>query len=386
MQTLAALMTGSGTSAIATVEVHGPQAFDVLTKVFTPYGAKPLDFQVGSILVGTLHDHNRPIDQITLGCEGQDHLALHCHGNPLIAQATMALLKRHGITLTTPRAIRARQLAGRHQSRCQQEAYLALTHCKTLLGAHLLNHQTQSGLAAWAQETHNTLEDLLSECRTILEQSRITHAILNGVTIALVGPPNSGKSTLLNSLSGQDAAIVTDIRGTTRDWVEADCRTERLALHLIDTAGLDTVLQQNDLDETFQHRSLSVLNRADLILLVLDSHQPATQIESHWLGQLPNVPCLAVLNKSDLAGQLNLNDLPLDPTNAISLSAKNQTGLNDLLALIEHTLHVKNFNVTQPLCVTPRQQRCLEQMLAAQTLTQAQNCLMSLLHGNLFPD
>jgi tRNA modification GTPase len=381
MQTLAAVMTGAGTSAIATVAVYGPQACDILARVFTPCGARPVDFKVGSIQVGTLHDLDRPIDQITLGCEGRDHLALHCHGNPLIVEATMALLKRHGTTLTTPQDIRARQLASTNLSPCQQEAHLALAHCKTMLGARLLHHQARCGLTAWAQKTRSTLDTLHRECRNILDQSRIARAILNGVRVTLIGPPNSGKSTLLNSLSGQDAAIVTDIGGTTRDWVEAHCRTDNLLMHLTDTAGLDTTLQQDPLDYEFQRRTLVILDQADLILLVLDSAQQATQIESSWLGHLPDCHCLTVLNKSDLPCQLDLKDLGLDPDKAISISAKNETGLNDLLTQIEYTLGVKDFTVAQPLCVTSRQQEHLENILSAQTLAQAQDSLSDLLDG-----
>jgi len=380
METLAAVMTGSGTSAIATFEVFGPQAHKIITHIFTPYGDKPVSSEKGSIQVGTLHDHNQPIDQITLGCEGLQHMALHCHGNPLIVERAMALLEAQGVRLVSPETIQARQLAATSLLPCQQEAKLALGRCKSLLGAFVLNHQIQEGLTTWAQQTFDTLGDLRTECRIVLDQSHIAGHILNGVTVALIGPPNSGKSTLLNSLSGQDAAIVTHIAGTTRDWVEADCRTDALLMHLIDTAGLDTLLQQDHLDKESQQRTLSVLDRADLILLILDNNQPATQIELHWLGKLPNIPRITVLNKSDLPSQLNLEDLDLDPEAAIKISARNETGLNELLAQIEKTLQVKDFDFKQPLCVTPRQQQCLENILAARTLAQAQEQLKQLLN------
>ena len=267
----------------------------------------------------------------------------------------------------------------------EQEAHLALARCKTLLGARLLDHQTQSGLTGWAlawqDNTSGCTLDLHSECRVILEQSAIADQILSGVDVALIGPPNSGKSTLLNSLSGQDAAIVTDIKGTTRDWVEADCRTERLALHLIDTAGLDTAIQREHLDTESQHRTLDVINRVKIILLILDCTHPADQIESHWFENLPNIPCLTVLNKSDQPSRLNLKDLNLDLTCALSISAKEQTGLTQLLDEIERTLSIKNFDITQPLCITPRQQKGVSQILAAQTMDQAQGSLKCLLDG-----
>jgi len=379
METLAAVMTGSGTSAIATLEVLGPDAGHIISHLFTPCGTKPLSLDVGSIRVGTLHDNHRPIDQVTLGCEGQHHWALHCHGNPLIVQAAMALLKTRGVTLVTAQDIRARKLSGMNMSICQQEGHLALADCRTLLGARLLDHQIQSGLARWAVTWQHTApgstQDLHTQCRVILEQSRIADQILGGVTVALVGPPNSGKSTLLNSLSGRDAAIVTATRGTTRDWVEADCRTEHLALHLIDTAGLDTTLHREHLDAESQRRTLDVILRAHVILIVLDQSQPAAQIDSQWLRQLPDVPCITVLNKSDLPCHLNPNDMDSAPSMTVSISAKNETGLNELLRQIEHTLGITDFDIAQPLCVTHRQRQCVEHTLACQTLKQAQEAL-----------
>ncbi|MCP4455948.1 MAG: GTP-binding protein [Planctomycetes bacterium] len=385
MKTLAAVMTGSGTSAIATLEVLGPGAHDILSRLFTPCGPAPLKYQIGAIRIGTLHDDQHPIDQITVGCEGQHHWALHCHGNPLIVEAAMALLKAQGATLVGAEDIRAQQLSGQDLSTCQQEAHLAMAHCKTLLGAQVLNHQTQGGLANWSltwqRNTQGCHQDLRAQCRVILSESRIADRILNGVTAALVGPPNSGKSTLLNSLSGQDAALVTDVRGTTRDWIEANCRTSRLALHLIDTAGLDTTLQEAPLDAESQHRTLDVMDRAQIIFLVLDASQPAAQIESHWFGDFPDVPCLTVLNKADQPALLTLKDLDRDPASVVSVSAKQETGLNELLDQVERTLGITDFNITQPLCITPRQCNNVEQILAAPSLSQALSHLGSLRHA-----
>lgn len=383
MQTLAAVMTGSGTSAIATIEILGPQACDTVTQVFTPYSKQPLEFQIGTVWVGTLHDQDRPIDEVTVGCEGTQHLAIHCHGNPLIVESIMALLTANGITPSSPDVLHASQLAHTDLNLCQQEIKLAQARCKTLLGIRLLNEQFNSGITAWAEDWLNhpaiSIETLHHQCHTILDQSRIARHILQGVMVVLIGPPNSGKSTLLNALSGQDAAIVTDIRGTTRDWIEADCRTHNLLLRLVDTAGLDTRLtQQSHLDKAFQQRTLSVIQQADLILFVLDSHDPASRMEPHWLENLPECPQITVLNKSDLTSE---STSVSDTEQSVRISAKNETGLNDLISRIEHTLRVQDFNIAQPLCITTRQQQCLESILSNRNRTQIQINLTSLVNA-----
>ena len=124
-----------------------------------------------------------------------------------------------------------------------------------------------------------------------------------------------------------------------------------------------------------------MIDRVQIILLVLDSTQPAAQIESHWFEDLPDIPCLIVLNKSDQPSQLNLKDLNLDPTVAVSISAKQETGLPELLDRIERTLNIEDFDITQPLCITSRQHEAVSQILKAQTMAQAQCRLTHLLNG-----
>jgi predicted GTPase len=120
-----------------------------------------------------------------------------------------------------------------------------------------------------------SLDEIAAQAKQILEDSDTARLILSGCTIALVGPPNTGKSTLLNTLAGREKAIVTEIAGTTRDWVSAEIRIPPLAATVLDTAGLDDALAAGGrIDRAAQQKSLEALDRADLILLVLDASQP----------------------------------------------------------------------------------------------------------------
>ncbi len=93
MNTHAALMTGKGTGAISTIEIFGDCALDVLRKIFKPVGTRPVQFKPGEILLGTICDDVETIDQITLGCEGPETFAIHCHGNPLIVEMIMLIFE-----------------------------------------------------------------------------------------------------------------------------------------------------------------------------------------------------------------------------------------------------------------------------------------------------
>ena len=141
------------------------------------------------------------------------------------------------------------------------EAKLALTTVKTMEGASLIANQVKAGLAEkvrqWRARLDSTpLEEIAAEAGQILKDSEPARLIISGCTIALVGPPNTGKSTLLNTLAGREKAIVSDIRGTTRDWVSAEIRIPPLAVTIIDTAGLDPALGAADgIDQAAQPKA-----------------------------------------------------------------------------------------------------------------------------------
>jgi len=103
MSVFAAVMTGKGTAAISTIQVFGDAAEAITKKLFKPTGSKPAEFKTGKVLLGAIIDPARQetIDQVTIGCEGPESIAIHCHGNPLIVEMIMQLLQRNGATLLT---------------------------------------------------------------------------------------------------------------------------------------------------------------------------------------------------------------------------------------------------------------------------------------------
>ena len=95
MSIFAAVMTGQGTGAISTIQLFGDKANAILRKIFKPVSTKPATLELGQILLGAIHDGNRTIDQVTIGCEGENNFTINCHGNPLIVEMIMKLLQKH---------------------------------------------------------------------------------------------------------------------------------------------------------------------------------------------------------------------------------------------------------------------------------------------------
>ncbi len=384
-------MTGKGTGAISTVQVFGDSAEAVVKKIFKPAGTKPAKFKTGKILLGTISDGNETIDQVTLGCEHADSFAIHCHGNPLIVADIMQLLQRCGATLLTAEQLLTKILSAQKPiDTIALEAKLAQLKAKTIQGTKIITNQIDTGLskkvAEWLRNINAiSLNQISAEAERILENSRTAKLIITGCTAALIGPPNSGKSTLLNCLAGRQKAIVTDIKGTTRDWIEAVCRIESLSLRLIDTAGLDEKLPapKDTIEKTAQKKSAEILEQADLILLVLDNSQANDQLDDRFGEKIAGKKVLTVLNKSDLLPKFDIGKLPEILSNTVHISAKESTGVENLLEKIRQICGVVDFDLKTPVVFTSRQENLLQQLINTKSKQQTASIITELLNGQV---
>ena len=400
MSVFAAVMTGKGTAAISTIQVFGDAAEAIIKKIFKPAGSKPAEYKTGKILLGAIIDpqQKEAIDQVTIGCEGPESIAIHCHGNPLIVEMIMQLLERNGATLLTAEELLARILtAQKNAGTIAVEARLAQSKAQTIQGTKIIANQIKGGLSRkatrWLQNIDAiSLEEIISDAEQILGDSQIAKLIIYGCTIVLAGPPNTGKSTLLNCLAGRQKAIVSEIKGTTRDWVSARCQIEPLSIELIDTAGLDEKLAsapKNTIEKAAQTKTVEILNRADLILLVLDNNQPENPLDSQLLKKIAGklVPSavegriLTILNKSDLPARFDAGKLPPILGNIVSISAKFGTGIEDLTRKILQICGVANFDVHTIICFTPRQEKLLNQLTKTKSKRKASSLITELLNG-----
>jgi tRNA modification GTPase len=375
MFAFAAVITGKGTGAIATIQICGSSAKGVLEKIF-----KPSDkFAVGKICVGTITDSSRTIDQVTIGCEGPDTFAINCHGNPLIVEEIMQLLQQQGVELVTAEQLLVRTFDG--SNTIALEAKLNLPKAKTIEGTRTILNQIDSGLTATAKNwLENPTDKIATEAKNIIEAGRIARHIIFGCRIVIAGPPNTGKSTLLNQLCRNQKAIVTNTKGTTRDWVSAECRIGPMSVELIDTAGLDEQLA-DEINKAAQQAAIERINQADLILLVLDNSESDRQLDAGLIKAVAEKKVLTVLNKSDLPARFDIAMLPSFLSNTAAVSAKLGDGIENLCTEIQRLTGVESFDLRQAVCFTPRQERNLTLLAEVKSKDIAQPIITELLSG-----
>ena len=374
------VLTARGMAAIASVALSGAGAGRIVEALLE----KPAP-PCGRSIYGTIKDNERVIDSVVAACESPACFVIHCHGNPLLVEQLVRLCRRHGAVPQQPdEYLFARYLAA-SQTLIEAEARLVMTQAVTRQGATLLHGQIAGGLSAWARRwiicNSFNINQLKCECADIIERSRIARRIIEGVRIALVGPPNSGKSTLLNWLAGTGAALVSETAGTTRDWVSAVCRIGPLRAEIIDTAGLDMALTKgSELDRAAQDAARRVMESSDLVLKVQDCTKPPALEASNDL----QVPSIEVFTKSDMrAGPEPF--LPAAATPWVLVSAKAQKGLEELCTAVISAMQAESIPPDQAVCFTQRQHEYVRRIAQSPSKQHAADHLAALLETKAIP-
>lgn len=319
-------------------------------------------FEPGRIFVGQIADGGELVDQVVIGCEGPDRFAIHCHGNPLLVESVMELFARSGAEPVSAETLLRSNAAAEETTMIAAEAKIERLKAVTMEGFCLISNQIAGGLSRWATDTLDrgeavSIPDIQEQCRQILANSRIVRRIVSGSRAAIVGPPNSGKSTLFNRLCGADKSIVADIGGTTRDWVSAIWRVPSLRIELFDTAGLEETLAAADpLQAASQQRTREIVREAAVLIAVLDGTRPPGHFS---LPTTEGQAVIVAINKSDLPQSLDANNLPFVFTERVTLSAQTGQGVEALTAALRRATGIDGFDLSCPVCFTPRQFECV---------------------------
>ena len=369
--TIAAVSTGRQVSAIGIIRLSGDDCIAVADKVFSLNNGKRLSqAQNRRLYLGTLHDkQGRCLDQcmavVSRGPHsytGEDTVEFHCHGSPAVLAAGLDALYLAGAKPAKRGEFTKRAFLNGKLDLTQAEAVIDLIEADTADAAANAAGQVGGVLQKKLAPIYDDLVNLCSHFHAVLdypdediedfglenysgqlkndarqlEQLLQTYAqgriLKQGVSAAIVGKPNVGKSSLLNALAGYDRVIVTDIPGTTRDTVEETVLLGATRLRLLDTAGIretaDTV------ESIGVERARQAIDQADLVLFVCDGSKALTQ-EDEEIIQLceEKENAIALINKADLGSEVDPGDLPF--MWVISVCAKTGEGLDQLADAVD---------------------------------------------------
>ncbi|MBN1588107.1 MAG: 50S ribosome-binding GTPase [Pirellulales bacterium] len=294
-------LTPPGRGAVATLLLSGPAAADVVDRVFhARRGRRLAESPNDRLIVGHLGDAAKTAEQIVARRVSDDELMLHCHGGTAAVARIESLLVEQGAVVTDWRS----WAATAHNDRLQAEALVALAEATTEKTATVLLDQYQGALRAELDQIEAALaagrhDAAATQLEQLLAWAPFGLHLTEPWRVVLAGPPNAGKSSLINALVGYPRAIVHATAGTTRDVLTAAAAVEGWPVELIDTAGLGE--GRHPVEKEGIRRARKELSTADLVLFVCDSSRPFTEQDESLLAGAAGVsPVLVIHNKSDL--------------------------------------------------------------------------------------
>ncbi len=370
--TIAAIATAvsPGEGSIAVIRISGSLAIEITKSIVHIPGKQ--DWSTHKVLYGhvTEKDQRIYIDEVLIlimkgprSFTGEDVVEIHCHGGIIAVQKILErILDIPSVRRAEPGEFSQRAVLNGRISLTQAESISELISARSRKAAELAINGIKGNIQTEIELIRKRLVDQLTEIEAridfeedlpILDEKQVQREILSikhdlnelidnakrgswvrsGLKVALTGKPNVGKSSLMNRLSKQEKAIVTDLPGTTRDLLESEIVVEGIPVTFIDTAGLRET--KNIIEKIGISRTRKTLIQADLIMLIFDYSNGWSSEDESILKQLPtNIPLLIVGNKSDLINNDSLEKVPkyiLEKEKLVIISAKTGIGENDLI-------------------------------------------------------
>lgn len=346
--TIAAISTPMGEGAIAIVRLSGDEAVQIADRIFrSPNGKRLIQEKTHTIHYGHLIEPKteETVEEVMVSLmkapktfTREDVVEINCHGGIVSVNRVLALVLKEGARLAEPGEFTKRAFLNGRIDLSQSEAVMDLIRAKTDRAMNIALGQMEGKLSKLVGELRQALIETLAQVEVnidypeyddveemtiplmiekctwvrdeidkLLQTSAQGKILREGLSTVIIGRPNVGKSSLLNSLVQENKAIVTDIAGTTRDIIEEYVNVRGVPLRLVDTAG---IRETEDIVERIGvERSRQVLKQADLILLVLNSAEGLTEEDKRLFEAVQGMDTIVVVNKTDLPRKMDLDEV-----------------------------------------------------------------------------
>ena len=365
--TIAAIATAMSSSGIGIIRISGDAAVQIVDRIFFMKNGKKLsDMPTHTIHYGHIKDEDEVIDEVMVvlmrapkSYTKEDTVEIDCHGGVYVMKRVLETVIKYGARPAEPGEFTKRAFLNGRIDLAQAESVIDIIHAKNEFALKSSERQLSGSLSSAVKTVREKLlheiafiesalddpehisldgypktlqgivEEAGKEIRKLLANSDNGKILKEGISTVIIGKPNAGKSSLLNTLVGEERAIVTDIAGTTRDVLEEQINLNGIILNVIDTAGIrktDDVVEKIGVD-----RAKKYLNDADLAIYVVDTSTQLDENDFEIMELLKDRKAIILLHKSDLAPVTDRESIRkhLDKK-MIAISAKEQTGIGEL--------------------------------------------------------
>lgn len=406
--TIAAIATAMSSSGIGIVRISGEEAVLVADRIFEMKNHKKLsEMPTHTIHYGHIHDEDEVIDEVMVllmrgpkSYTREDTVEIDCHGGVYVMKRILETVIRHGARPAEPGEFTKRAFLNGRIDLSQAESVIDVIYSKNdfalksslsqlsgsvsekirdIRGTVLheiafiesaLDDPEHISLEGYPEQLSEIVSDVVDKIEKLLANSDNGKMLKEGISTVIVGKPNAGKSSLLNTLVGEEKAIVTDIAGTTRDVLEEQINLNGVLLNVIDTAGIrDT---EDVVEKIGVERAKKYLKDADLVIYVVDTSTALDENDAEIMELLRDRHAIILLNKSDLEQITTVEDVRkhLDKT-MIPISAKEQTGIDALEKEIKEMFFSGKVTFNDEVYITNiRQKTALQEALRSLKLVQ----------------
>lgn len=359
--TIAAISTALGVGAISIIRVSGEESINIVNKIFKEKDLMSVDTH--TIHYGHIIDNNEIIDEVLVSVmlapktfTTENIVEINSHGGISTTNKVLELILRNGARLAEPGEFTKRAFLNGRIDLIEADGIMNLISAKTEKSRQLSVNQLSGKVTSEIKKLRSQLVEIISHIEVnidypeyedieqltvekivpnlikfqeklakIIEKSNEGKLIQEGITIGIVGRPNVGKSSLLNTLLEEEKAIVTDIEGTTRDIVEGNINLNGIIIKLIDTAGIRET--DNIVEKIGVEKSKDIIEKCDLIILMLNNNEELNNEDKNLLSILKEKKHIILINKIDLENKLNIKELK---DNYIKISIKENKGIEEL--------------------------------------------------------
>lgn len=406
--TIAAIATAMSSSGIGIVRISGEEAVSVADRIFEMKNHKKLsEMPTHTIHYGHIHDGDEVIDEVMVllmrgpkSYTREDTVEIDCHGGVYVMKRILETVIRHGARPAEPGEFTKRAFLNGRIDLSQAESVIDVIYSKNdfalksslsqlsgsvsekirdIRGTVLheiafiesaLDDPEHISLEGYPEQLSEIVSGVADKIEKLLANSDNGKMLKEGISTVIVGKPNAGKSSLLNTLVGEEKAIVTDIAGTTRDVLEEQINLNGILLNVIDTAGIrDT---EDVVEKIGVERAKKYLNDADLAIYVVDTSTALDENDAEIMELLQDRHAIVLLNKSDLKQITTVEEVRkhLDKT-MIPISAKEQTGIDALEKEIKEMFFSGEVTFNDEVYITNiRQKTALQEALRSLKLVQ----------------